>query len=364
MSYPILEIDLKKIYHNALTLNSKCLEQNISVSGVIKGTNGLIEIAKEFEKAGLTHIASSRIRELIAVNNSNIKLPTMLVRIPMKSEIENLVKYVNISLNSELETILEIEKECKKQNKTHKVILMYDLGDLREGYFIEENIIKTALYIENNLKFVKLHGIGSNLSCYGSVVPTKTNLTTLCNIATKIENKINRNLDIISGGATTSVPLLFKNEIPKKINNLRIGEAILLAADLEEFWNVDMSDMYKDTFILKSEIIEIKTKPSHPIGELFIDAFGNRPIYTDIGKRKRALLAIGKKDIGDHDKLIPLDKNIKIVGSSSDHLIIDIEDTTETYNIGDIIEFKMYYQAMLFSSISPDVSIKFKYNTL
>jgi len=364
MSYPILEINLKKIYHNSLTLNSKCLEQNISISGVIKGANGLVEIAKEFEKANIAHIASSRMRELIEIYISDIKLPLMLIRIPMKSEIENLVKYVDISLNSELETILEIEKECKKQNKKHKVVLMFDLGDLREGYFLENNVIETALYIENNLNFVKLYGIGTNLSCYGSVVPTNTNLTRLCDVATKIEDKINRKLDLISGGATTSVPLLYKNEIPKKINNLRIGEAILLAVDLEEFWNVDMSNMYKDAFILKAEIIEIKTKPSHPIGELFIDAFGNKPIYTDIGKRKRALLALGKKDIGDHNKLIPLNENIKLIGSSSDHLIIDIEDTSEDYKIGDILEFKMYYQAMLFSSVSPDVSIKFKNNIL
>ncbi|MEA1975254.1 MAG: alanine racemase, partial [Bacillota bacterium] len=311
MSYPLIEIDLKKIYHNAKTINSKCNEKNISVSGVIKGTNGSLEIAKEFEKAGHNHIASSRIRELIQISLSDVKLPTMLIRLPMISEIENLVKYINISLNSELKTIMKIEEECLRQNKKHNIILMLDLGDLREGYFFDENIIETALYIENNLKFVTLYGIATNLSCYGSVMPTVNNLSRLCDVATKIEALINRPLEIISGGATSTLPLVFNDTIPKKINNLRIGEGILLAIDLEEFWGIDMSDMYKDSLIIKCEIIEIKTKPSHPIGKLFIDAFGNKPNYIDLGNRKRALLALGKKDIGDHTKLIPFDNNIK-----------------------------------------------------
>ena len=360
MSYPLIEIDLKKIYHNAKTINLKCNDKNISVSGIIKGTNGLLKIAKEFEKAGHSHIGSSRIRELIPVSLSEIKIPTMLIRFPMINEIENLVKYIDISLNSELETIMKIEEECLKQNKKHKVILMLDLGDLREGYFLDDNIIETALYIENNFKFVTLYGIGANLSCYGSVIPTVNNLNRLCDVAAKIESLINRPLEIISGGATSTLPLVFNDTIPKKINNLRIGEGILLAIDLEEFWGIDMSNMYKDAIIIKCEIIEIKIKPSYPIGKLFIDAFGNKPNYIDLGNHKRALLAIGKKDIGDHNKLAPLDNNIKIIGSSSDHLIIDIENTTKHYNIGDIISFRMYYPAMLFGCNSPDVTIIYK----
>ncbi len=360
MSYPLIEVDLKKIYHNAKTINSKCNEKNISVSGVIKGTNGLLKIAKEFEKAGHSHIGSSRIRELIPVSLSSIKLPTMLIRLPMISEVENLVKYIDISLNSELKTIMKIEEECLKQNKKHNIILMLDLGDLREGYFFDDDIIETALYIENNLKFVNLYGIATNLSCYGSILPTVTNLNRLCDVASKIESLINRPLEIISGGATSTLPLVFNGTIPKKINNLRIGEGILLAVDLEEFRGIDMSDMYKDAVIIKCEIIEIKIKPSYPIGKLFIDAFGNKPNYIDIGTHKRALLALGKKDIGDHTKLIPFDNTINIIGSSSDHLIIDIENSTKNYDIGDIIPFKIYYPAMLFGCSSPDITIIYK----
>ncbi len=148
--------------------------------------------------------------------------------------------------------------------------------------------------------------------------------------------------------------------MPDKINNLRIGEGILLAVDLCDFHGVDMSDFYQDAILLKAEIIEIKTKDSHPVGKLSIDAFGNKPTYHDIGRRKRALLAVGKKDIGTHEKLISMTPGVKIIGSSSDHLIIDIEETDKDFKIGDVISFRLYYPAMLYSSQSPDVHVIIK----
>lgn len=72
---------------------------------------------------GCKYIASSRIEQLIDIRKSKIKNENMLIRMPMIREIEELVKYIDISLNSELETINKIEEECKKQNKEHKVIL-------------------------------------------------------------------------------------------------------------------------------------------------------------------------------------------------------------------------------------------------
>lgn len=359
MDYPMLEIDYSKILHNATQMQKKCAHYNVSISGVVKGMNGAIEIAKAFEEAQHKYLASSRLRELKKIADSPLNLPLMLIRIPMLSEIDEMVQYVDISVNSELEVIKAIEEACIKINKKHKVILMMDLGDLREGFYSDDEIIEVAEFIEFKLKHVELYGIGTNLSCYGSVMPTTKNMIRLVNIAESIENRINRKLDIISGGATTSIPLLLEGDMPKRINNLRIGEGILLAVDLQDFHGLDMSDFYQDAILLKAEVIEIKTKDSYPVGKLSIDAFGNKPTYTDIGKRKRALLALGKKDIGSHEKLIAIEPGVKIIGSSSDHLIIDIAEAKKEYNIGDIISFRLYYPAMLYSSQSPDVNKNF-----
>lgn len=356
IKYPVLQIDLKKVYENVKYMVNLCNSKGISIAGVVKGFNGLPKVVEQFVDAGCKYIANSRMDQIVKLKEDGINLPTMLVRIPMFSEIKDLVKYVDISLNSELDTLYRIEQECISQNKKHKVVLMFDLGDLREGVIDEEEFIELALYVENSLQKVELYGVGTNLGCYGAIKPTEENLGKLCSIAEEIERKIKRRLDIISGGATSSIPLLIDGEMPKRINNLRIGEAIILARDLADYWGYDMNGMNQDTFILKAQVVELKDKPSHPIGEMFIDAFGNRPTFIDRGIRKRAILAIGKQDFASHDQLVPCIKGIEIVGSSSDHLIIDIEDCKQNIKLGDVIDFQMYYQPMLYLSASRSVT--------
>jgi len=180
-------------------------------------------------------------------------------------------------------------------------------------------------------------------------------MTQLAELAERVEAIIERPLDIVSGGATTSVPVIVDGKMPKKVNHLRVGEGILLARDLTtpDFCYLDY--MHYDTFVLTAQVVEIQIKPSHPVGELYIDAFGNRPTYTDIGMRKRVLLAVGRQDFGHHDSLRAIDDGITIVGSSSDHLIVDVTESEKNVEIGDTISFTLYYQAMLFLSLCEDV---------
>jgi len=353
--YPQLQINTRKIYENTRDLVKYCHENGVSISGVIKGFNALPVVVNEFIRADCAHIASSRIEQLIEVKKQGLDVCCMLIRLPMYCELENLVKYVDISLNSELSTLELINDLCKKNNKSHGVILMLDLGDLREGFIDESEIINAAIYVEKNLEHIELKGIGTNLGCYGSVRPTIENLSKLVAVANEIEKRIGRKLEIISGGSTSSIPLLLDGKLPKGINNLRIGEGILLNRDLPDLWKVSVLKLHQQTFILKAQIVEIKDKPTYPIGELFIDAFGNLPVYTDRGIRKRAILAVGKQDFAMHEKLIPLLDGIEVIGSSSDHLIIDIENCSEKLNVGDILEFDMYYAPMLYLTASNNV---------
>ena len=355
-NYPLLEINLNKIADNTKYLVDLCNKNNISIAGVIKGVNADEEVVNVLADGGCKYLASSRIEQLTDLKGKNIEKETMLIRMPMKHEIKEVVKHIDISLKSETNTINLLEKECKKQKKEHKIILMVDLGDLREGFFNKEELIDVTLYIENNLEYVKLYGIGTNLSCYGSIKPSHENLSYLCEIAQDIEDKIGRKLDIISGGSTTSLPLLFDNKMPSKINNLRIGEALIIGRDLIDYWGYDLDKMHKDTMILKAEVIEIKEKPTYPIGEMFLDAFGNKPVYEDKGIRKRAILAVGKQDFVNDRDLVPLDENIEIVGSSSDHLIVDIQDSDTNFQVGDVMSFGMFYSNALYLTSSKYVN--------
>lgn len=354
-AYPNLQIDLQKLYKNAKKLVSFANANGINITGVVKGSDSSKEVAKEFIKAGCMGIADSRIEKLAKLKEEGIKEDMMLLRVPMLCEVEQVVRYSEISLNSEIVVLEALNIEANNQNKIHKVILMADLGDLREGYFDEEELIKTALHIETKLDSLHLYGVGTNLGCFGAICPDESNLGKLAQISEKISALIGRKLEIVSGGATTSLPLLFDSKMPKGINHLRVGEAMLLARDLIDLWGYSMEGYHTDTFVLEAQVIEVKEKPSHPIGRIFVDAFGNTPEYEDKGMRKRALIALGKKDIGHHDSLIPKLKGITVEGSSSDHVILDVTDAVEDIHVGDIIEFELYYQAMLYLTASTSV---------
>lgn len=345
--YPVYEISASKIKSNALKIYELCKSNGIEPAGVVKGFSAIPQVAGLFVEAGFKTLGDSRMKEIIRLRSANIKAKLMLVRIPMPSEITELVRYADSSLNSEIETIRLINKEAAVQNKIHGVILMVDLGDLREGFFAREEAIEAAKEAEM-LENIELLGIGTNLGCYGSIKPSGENLGELYKLAEAIEKEIGRRLEIISGGASTSLSLLVDGKMPKGINHLRIGEAIITAKDFPYVWNIEMPGIYRDPMVLKAQIVEIKQKPSFPIGEIFVDAFGNKPAYTDRGIRNRALLAIGNKDIGDITKIKPRHKGIEIVGSSSDHLILDIEDYEGELKVGDILEFDTFYSAMLF----------------
>ena len=356
--YPVLEFNLKKLYENTKIVTKLCQEYGIKVAGIIKGFGGIPEGAEEMAKGGCYQIGSSRIEQLKALKDRGFEMPLLLVRIPMMCEIEDVVRYSDISLVSERETLNTLNEEAKKQNKTYGVVLMYDLGDLREGVFLKEELIQLAQYVEYEMGNLYLEGIGSNLSCYGSVAPSNENLSQLAEAATEIEEKLGRRLNIISGGGTTTLPLMVSGGVPKKINHLRIGEGINNTQDLPLYWNTNIEGLDPDVFILKAQIVELNEKPTHPIGQLLVNAFGDLPHYDDRGIRKRAIVALGNQDLGDSSRLVPRDKDMQVMGASSDHTILDIHDCKKQYKLGDIVEFNILYQAMLMTSLSDYVQKK------
>lgn len=338
--YPCIEININKLKENAKNILSLLNKHEITscflVSKVLAGNKKLIE---SIYNLGFSHLADSRIENL--KNFRDFKIPKVLLRLPMHNEISNVVNYSDISLNSEITTILKLNYEAIKKNKTHGIILMFDLGDLREGIFYKDNYIDT-IDIILKLNGIKLIGIGTNLTCYGGIIPTKENLNEIVKIKNNIESNYNIKLEIISGGNSSSLYLLNSNQMVKEINNLRIGEALFLGK--ETAYSNYLPNMNYDIFTLKAQIIEVKNKPSYPIGEMGIDSFGIKPNIIDKGKMTRGILAIGKQDIHPSN-LFPLDKNIEIIGGSSDHLIVDLTNTK--YKIGDIISFNVNYPGLL-----------------
>lgn len=346
MLYPKLQIDRDKIAKNTKIIVDKCKAQGLEVAGVTKVFCGHPELAQAYIDGGVDYLADSRIENLIKLKDFNID--KILLRLPMKSEVDLVVQYANISLNSELETIRLLSKTALAQGDSHKIILMVDLGDLREGYFHEEDLYRAVEEILE-LKGVELIGLGTNLTCYGGVLPDEDNLTRLVEMGENIREKYRVDLEIISGGNSSSLDLILKKKMVKGINHIRLGESLVLGR--ETFHGRQIDQTHDDAFKLMVELIEVKEKPSIPIGEIGMDAFGNKPTFTDRGIRKRMIGAIGKQDI-DFTTMKPIDRDLIILGASSDHLLIDGSDSKIDYRLGDIIEFTLSYGGILSSMTS------------
>ncbi len=355
VGYPRLVIDLDKLRYNIDNVKNKCSDAGVQLAGVVKGCTGIFECAMQFQEAGCSFIASSRTEQLEELKNCGIITPLMLIRIPMISEAAEVVRLADISLNSEISVLRELDRQAGIHKKKHQVILMTDLGDLREGFWDINQLIEAAVMVEYDMENLELAGIGTNLGCYGAIAATEEKMLELVERAEAVEKRIGRSLEFISGGATSTFPRIMEGNLHPRINLLRIGEGILLARDLQDLWGYDMSFMHRDVFTLQAEVIEVKRKPSYPVGEIMFDAFGNRPVYEDIGIRKRALIALGKVDYAFPEELDVRESGIKVIGASSDHTILDVEDASRDINVGDIIEFDLRYSTLVYVTSSDNV---------
>ncbi len=352
---PYLDVYLAKIRLNTARVVERCRRMGLKVLGVTKGFGAMPEIVSAMAGGGIDGLADARVENIIELRNRGCKLPITLLRIPRLSNVGNVVRYADASVNSELEVIAALAEEALSAGKTHQVILMVDVGDLREGVLIE-HALGTAGRI-SKLRGVNLAGIGTNVGCFGGVLPEVENLSRLVSVGRSIENRLGVSLEIISGGGTSSLLLVEKGQIPPGINQLRVGEGILLGTDTTH--NRTIPWLYQDAFRLRAEIIELKEKPSVPAGTIGRDAFGNLPQFEDLGPRKRAILALGRQDV-NIEGIKPVDRRMTVLGASSDHLIVDITDTDEDLGIGDNIAFSLSYSGLLSASGSKYITKVFR----
>lgn len=351
MNYPQVDIYLNRIKENAEILNQRLTEKNIKLTAVVKGFAGDLKIFQVLRAAGIESIADSRLENIKKFRQAGYQKEAVMLRIPMPSEIEKLTPEIDSSLISEAKTAALFSEAALKFKKEINLIIMVDIGDRREG-ILPADLFELAAEIEK-MPAVNLKGIGTNLGCFAGIIPDLKNTKKLIEIKKNLEEKLGRSLDILSAGNTATLRLLNKAEPAAEINNLRLGEALLLGTDIINENLIAGLNHYN--FRLQAEIVELKTKPSNPEGRLAFGGSGRGQKIKDQGLRKRAILAVGKQDI-DYQGLYPEKKGIELLGASSDHLIADITEFKEAASVGDILTFKMNYSAMLRAMTSNYIS--------
>lgn len=348
---PRLEIYPDRIRANARSVIKLCRSHGAQIACVTKVTSAHLGVTRALYEADPDMIADSRISNLCTIGEMGVTLPRLLLRLPALSEIADVVHDCEISLNSGLATLKKLSAEATAQNVLHKVILMVDVGDLREGIWPDNvpGVLREAALLPG----IEILGLGCNLACYGGVIPSEKNMRMLVEIRDFCRKTVGLELGLLSGGNSANLPLLASGHMPKEINHFRIGEAIVLGRNV-----IDRSPWpgtRQDTFRVVAEVIEVERKPSVPIGDRGQDAFGNLSTFVDRGMRKRAICIIGRQDVVV-DGIEPVDKGIIVLGGSSDHLILDVEDAAENIEVGNEIAFTPGYGALLALSTSPYVS--------
>ncbi len=340
-TYPRILIDLDKITHNTKTVVHLAKTVGATVTGVTKATCGDPHVAQAMLDGGATSIADSRITNIKKMKEAGIDAEFMLLRTPMISELEAVIEYADISLQSERTVVQQLSAIAKDKGTIHKIILMIEMGDLREGATREE--LDTLLTKTMQYEGIQLHGLGMNLACFGGVVPTKEKIEEFERLVDRLCQKHGLSPPIISGGNSANIPSLLDGVPYHIINHLRIGEGILLG--LETVNRTPIPHTFQDAFVLESEIIELKEKPSVPEGVVSQNAFGKTPRFKDLGRIVRGIVAVGNQDVIVED-LTPKDGSVNILGSSSDHIILHLKESSK-YKVGDVVQFTMNYGALV-----------------
>lgn len=339
MNLPRIDIDSAKIADNVQQLTTLYGSKGIKIIGVTKVIGGDPAIAGILVDNGINILADSRIENILRMRKAGIRAQYMLLRSPALSQAEKVVAHAHISLNSELIVLRELSKHALKNQNIHKVILMVELGDLREGIMPSdmENMVRNVM----GLKGIVLIGIGTNLACFGGIAPDHDNMAELSSMAVHLENKFNISLDIVSGGNSANYHWFKSSKDVGRINNLRLGESIFLGR--EALCREPIPGLFTDIFTLVAEVIEVKQKPSKPYGKVYQNMNGEIPCFKDLGLMSRAILGIGQQDVLVSG-IVPK-QDVAILGASSDHIVVDNDKAN--LKVGDTVTFDLDYNALL-----------------
>ncbi len=341
-----LYINIDSIVKNAEKLRKRMLDSHIELVPVTKGVLSSEPIIQGLKKIGFTLFGESRIENLLNLSQNT---DFMFLRPPVNHEIEKVVRHTKYSIQSSIITMKQMQRTIIKNHSEHKMILMIDMGDLRDGvYYKNKEVIDEIL---NGIEKDLLVGVATNLGCFGGVIPNYEIMRKFSEVSEYIKSK-NDNVKIISGGNTTTIPLVENNEIGNTINQFRIGEAILLGTDITRNKKIDYLD--QNTMFLEAELIEVYKKRNEDNVEFGYDAFGRKKEKPDNKIKKRGVVYMGEIDVIP-ELIEAIDEDVKIIGSSSDQTVLDLTNSHNNYKIGDTLRFKLSYGSMVKAMASPFV---------
>lgn len=338
-------INLDAIYENLETIGNWMDDHGASWTVVTKVLCGHKPTLQALQYMGVRSMGDSRLENLETIERIHPEFESWYLRVPDLTSVSDVVRLADVSLNSEIGIIEALNDEAAKLDRMHGVVIMIELGDLREGILPGSliNFYKHVFHLSN----IEVKGIGANLGCLAGVVPTVDQFMQLVLYRELLELKFEHPLRLVSAGSTAVLPLVLDKQLPRAINHFRIGEAIFLGTDLVN--GGILPGLRGDAIILEAEIAEIKKKGLVPLAETTSIA----PFISEVNEDRapgqrgfRALISIGNLDT-EISGLTPVNPQYSIAGSSSDITVVNIGDERDGLRVGDTIQFRPNYAAFV-----------------
>jgi predicted amino acid racemase len=349
MSVPRLDVDLGAIETNTRSLVDRLALRGIRVTGVTKASLGSPGVGAAMLSGGVSGLGDSRVENLDRLGRAGLDAPRTLIRSPMISQVDAVVRHASTSLNTEISVLEALSRAAARQGTTHAVVLMVELGDLREGV-LPDDLVPLARAV-SAMAGLTLAGIGSNLACQSGVVPDQAKMHELSELAADVEAAVGTPLSVVSGGNSANLGWALGTSDTGRIDDLRLGEAILLG--LDPLTRLPVEGLRTDAVVMVAELIEVQDKPAQAWGDLGQAAFGAPPKQRRRGTVRQGILAVGRQDVDPDDLTAP--EGVTVLGTSSDHLVVDLGDHGAV--VGDELVFGVGYSGLLRAMTSPFVAV-------
>lgn len=339
-----------------LTVNIDAVRHNIRcIDGIVRGhgarwtlvtkvMSGWGEVLQFLVHAGVRSIADSRLENLDALDATGYAGETWYLRPPCTSDLRAVVARTDCSLNSDIAALEALGAEAGRQGKIHRVVVMVELGDLREG--VLPGTLSTYFERAGAFGNIRLVGLGGNLGCLSGAVPTVDQFSQLVLYRELMRLKFGVDVPLISAGTSAVLPMALDGSLPCAVNHFRIGETVFLGNDLIR--GGTLAGMRSDVVTLEAEVVEVGEKSSVPPGEIQdIGPFEHMASRETKQKRSlRAVVAVGQLDTVIQG-LTCENPSHSLVGASSDLAVVDLGGNVEGIKVGDNLRFSPNYAALV-----------------
>jgi predicted amino acid racemase len=195
---------------------------------------------------------------------------------------------------------------------------------------------------------VALKGIAANFACMENVAPTAGDMALLSRVADNVEGACGPFVELVSGGGSANLPWALGEGSTGRVNNLRLGEAILLGTD--PVTGHPISGLHTDAFALYAEVIETRNKPSAIPPASTAPELGILRLVRNNDRQARTILAVGQQDTETSGLTFP--SGIMFIGATSDHTVVGT--TKSAVSVGSEMKMGMNYSALMRAMSSPD----------